>query len=130
VITPTDPQHDEGDHPLAGGPVDSGPELPGLDPLDDQDPDLWLPADLEETDAEGPESRRFDAWRRRTAIGVLGTGIALGLQEVFAPTDNEPVISAPAPGDPPDADQRIRVLLDPDDPTKSVAVIPAPRPPG
>ena len=28
------------------------------------------------------------------------------------------------PGDPPDADERIRVILDPDDPTKSVAIVP------
>jgi hypothetical protein len=72
-------------------------------------------------------SRRFDSWRRRTAIGALGTGVALGLQEVFYPTDAEQVVSAPAPGDPPDAGERIRVTLDFDDPTKSVAVIPAPR---
>ena len=31
---------------------------------------------------------------------------------------------AAVPGDPPDADQRVRVILDPDDPTKSVAVMP------
>jgi hypothetical protein len=34
------------------------------------------------------------------------------------------VITAPAPGDPPDADERLRVILDPDDPTKSVAILP------
>jgi hypothetical protein len=32
---------------------------------------------------------------------------------------------ASVPGDPPDADQRLRVVLDPDDPTKSVAILPA-----
>jgi hypothetical protein len=32
------------------------------------------------------------------------------------------VVSAPVPGDPPDADQGFRVVLDPDDPAKSVAV--------
>jgi hypothetical protein len=56
--------------------------------------------------------------------------VALGLQEIFQPSDNEPVISAEAPGDPPDADERLRVVLDPDDPTKSIAVLPtAPDPP-
>jgi hypothetical protein len=54
----------------------------------------------------------------------VATGVALGLQEIFQPTDNEPVISAEAPGDPPDADERLRVVLDPDDPTKSIAVLP------
>jgi hypothetical protein len=47
------------------------------------------------------------------------------MQQVFAPPDNEPVISAEAPGDPPDADTRLRVILDPDDPTKSRAILPA-----
>jgi hypothetical protein len=74
-------------------------------------------------------SRRFESWRRRTAVGALGTGFALALQDVFYPTDKDQVITAPAPGDPPDADERIRVHLDLDDPTKSVAIIPAPRTP-
>jgi hypothetical protein len=34
------------------------------------------------------------------------------------------VITAEAPGDPPDASERIRVILDPDDPSKSVALMP------
>jgi hypothetical protein len=54
----------------------------------------------------------------------VGTGIAKGLQNVFAPTDNHQVIVAEVPGDPPDADERVRVILDPDDPTKAVAYVP------
>ena len=54
----------------------------------------------------------------------MGTGIAKGLQNVFAPTDNHQVIVAEVPGDPPDADERVRVILDPDDPTKAVAYVP------
>jgi hypothetical protein len=50
--------------------------------------------------------------------------VALGLQSIFYPTNDEPVVTAPIPGDPPDADERVRVTLDPDDPTKSVAMIP------
>jgi hypothetical protein len=75
--------------------------------------------------AEDPPPRRFDAWRRRSAMGAIATGIALGLKEIFQPADNQPVITAVAPGDPPDADQRLRVILDPDDPTKSVAILPS-----
>ena len=71
-------------------------------------------------------SRRFDAWRRRSAVGGMATGIALGLQEVFYPNKNEPVITAEAPGEPPDADDRLRVILDPDDPTKSIVLLPKP----
>jgi hypothetical protein len=50
--------------------------------------------------------------------------VALGLKEIFQPTNIEPVITSPAPGDPPDVDERLRVILDPDDPTKSVAIVP------
>jgi hypothetical protein len=81
--------------------------------------------DAEEFAAEELPGRRFDAWRRRSAMGAIATGIALGLKEIFQPADNQPVITAVAPGDPPDADQRLRVILDPDDPTKSVAILPS-----
>ena len=75
----------------------------------------------EEDDRSG-----FDSWRRESALGAVGTGIARGLQAVFAPPADEVVIVAAVPGDPPDADQRVRVILDPDDPTKSVAIMPEP----
>jgi hypothetical protein len=89
---------------------------------------------IDEPEGQEPEdeiaSKRLDAWRRRSAVGGMATGIALGLQEVFYPNKNEPVISAEAPGDPPDADDRLRVILDPDDPTKSIVLLPKPdRPP-
>ncbi len=81
-----------------------------------------------EPDEAGPEDERdgsgFDSWRRESAFGAVGTGIARGLQAVFAPPADEIVIVAAVPGDPPDADQRVRVILDPDDPTKSVAIMP------
>ncbi len=93
----------------------------------------WKPCDhgLIEPPVERPgehedhwRPRRFDAWRRRSALGVIATGVALGLKEIFQPTNIEPVITSPAPGDPPDADQGLRVILHPDDPTKSVAILP------
>jgi hypothetical protein len=68
----------------------------------------------------------FDRWRRESALGNVGTGIARGLQAVFAPPANEPVIVASVPGEPPDPD-RLQVILDPDDPSKSVVIVP-PRP--
>ena len=67
---------------------------------------------------------RLEGWRRRSAIGAIATGVALGLKEIFQPADNEPVITAVAPGDPPDTDKRMRIVLDPDDPSKSVAFLP------
>ena len=50
--------------------------------------------------------------------------MALGLKEIFQPTNIEPVITAEAPGEPPDDESRLRVFLDPDDPSKSVAYLP------
>ena len=75
-----------------------------------------------EVESEGVDG--FDRWRKESAIGGIGTGIARGLQAVFAPPADEVAIVAAVPGEPPDADERLRVILDPDDPTKSIAVIP------
>ncbi len=65
----------------------------------------------------------FERWRRDSALGNVGTGIARGLQNVFAPPPNQPVIVASVPGDPPDP-ERLQVILDPDDPSKSIALLP------
>jgi hypothetical protein len=91
--------------------------------MDSIEPDDSAEEPEETAEPELPP-RRFDAWRRRSAMGAIATGVALGLKEIFQPTNIEPVITSPAPGDPPDADQRLRVILDPDDPTKSVAIVP------
>ncbi len=66
----------------------------------------------------------FERWRRDSALGAVGTGVARGLQSIFAPPANQPVIVASVPGNPPGEDERLRVILDPDDPTKSVAIMP------
>jgi hypothetical protein len=79
-------------------------------------------------DQDGPQdSGGFDRWRKESAVGGIGTGIARGLQAVFAPPPQEIAIVAEVPGEPPDADTRLRVILDPDDPTKSIAVVPSPQ---
>lgn len=80
----------------------------------------------QEPPREEPRTRRFDSWRRHSAIGAIATGVAFGLKEIFQPTNIEPVITAEAPGDPPDSENRLRVILDPDDPSKSVAIVPPP----
>jgi len=93
---------------------------------DDDTPDQVTAADgdpPERADEDGaPEG--FDRWRKESAIGGIGMGIARGLQAVFAPPPDEVVIVAAVPGEPPDADTRLRVILDPEDPTKSIAVMP------
>jgi hypothetical protein len=82
----------------------------------------------EAADGEDPPGQGFDRWRRESALGAVGTGVARGLQAVFAPPVDEVVVVASVPGDPPDADERVRVILDPDDPAKSVAIVPPPSP--
>ena len=78
--------------------------------------------DEEDGDPEFPPAG-FERWRRESALGTVGTGIARGLQNVFAPPQDPPVMVASVPGDPPDPDH-LQVFLDPDDPTKSVVVLP------
>lgn len=74
--------------------------------------------------SEEAPPQRFDRWRRHSALGNVGTGIARGLQAVFAPPQDQPVIVASVPGDPPNPDG-LKVVLDPDDPSKSVAILPS-----
>ncbi len=51
------------------------------------------------------------------------SGIALGLQEVLQPKRELPAFVMEAPGEPEDPDAPITLHFDPDDPTKTVAVI-------
>ena len=88
----------------------------------DSEPIEDTPVQLE--DEQGGEPAGFERWRKQSALGAVGTGVARGFHAVFAPPVDEVVIVASVPGDPPDADQRVRVVLDPDDPTKSVAIMP------
>ena len=97
---------------------DPGPDEAGRS--DPAEPEEQLGSD--EGRDLGHRPSGLDAWRRRSATGEVGTAIARGLAAVFAPNENKPVVSAPVPGDPPDPDKGFRVMLDPDDPTKSVAV--------
>jgi hypothetical protein len=100
---------------LAGVPPPAPEAATDTEAVPDQDPD----PELNDEQAQG-----FDRWRRESAIGGIGTGIARGLQSVFGSPRQEIAIVAEVPGEPPDADKRLRVILDPDDPTKSIAVVP------
>jgi hypothetical protein len=97
-----------------------------MDEVDGEPPNDELDEDTTETEVEPEfEPAGFERWRRESALGTVGTGIARGLQNVFGFRQDEIVMVAPVPGGPPDPD-RLQVILDPDDPTKSVAVLPAP----
>jgi hypothetical protein len=102
-----------------------------MDPDDPMDPEDETTSSLEPSDRDAPSDETapefapegFERWRRDSALGNVGTGIARGLQSVFAPPPNQPAIVASVPGDPPDPD-RLQVILDPDDPSKSVVLLP------
>jgi hypothetical protein len=73
---------------------------------------------------ETPETPlRFDDWRRRSATGVVMTGIALGFREALELPDQRPALVIEAPGGPGDPDRPIDLHFDPDDPSATVAVV-------
>ena len=95
---PTDDGERGGDGPGGDGP--GGTEVPvGEDPL------------------------RFHHWMKRSAAGAVLSGIALGLQQALEPKRELPAFVMEAPGEPDDPDAPIHLHFDPDDPTKTVAVI-------
>ena len=109
------------EHAPAGG-------LPDADAAEDEEDEEDEAREREDEEAEvGPAG--FDRWRTESAVGGVVTGVARGLRDVFAPVPDPPAIVASVPGDPPDADRRVRVILDPDDPTKSIAIVPGGDPP-
>ena len=72
------------------------------------------------------EPLRFQQWINRSASGAVLTGIALGLQQVYQPKRELPAFVVEATGEPEDPNAPITLHFDPDDPTKTVAVIRTP----
>ncbi len=70
---------------------------------------------------------RFNRWMKRSASGAVLSGIALGLQQALEHKRETPAFVLEAPGEPEDPDAPITLHFDPDDPTKTVAVIRSPR---
>ncbi len=77
-------------------------------------------------DASGRDPLRFNRWMRSSASGGILTGIALGLQHALEERREQPAFVMEAPGEPEDPDAPISLHFDPEDPTKTVAVIRAP----
>lgn len=65
---------------------------------------------------------RFERWRRRSATGVVLTGIALGLREALDSERERPAMVQPAPEGDPHLDP-FDLYLDPDHPEYTVAVV-------
>ena len=101
----------------------TGPEPDGLLEPDDG---------LTSNGSGGPEDHtpheplRFQQWINRSASGAVLTGIALGLQQVYQPKRELPAFVMEATGEPEDPNAPITLHFDPDDPTKTVAVIRTP----
>lgn len=91
------------------------------DPRDDPPDGAHQPLPDDASEEDAPVG--FDRWRQESAVGEVVTSVARGLRNVFAPARDEPVVVASVPGDPPDPDERLRVVLDPEDPTKSYAIV-------
>ena len=77
-------------------------------------------------DASGHDPLRFNRWMRSSATGGVLTGIALGLQHALEGRREQPAFVIEAPGEPEDPDAPITLHFDPDDPTKTVAIIRTP----
>jgi hypothetical protein len=122
AVAGTDPQHaaptddvDAHRAPVHGGDTDGG-----TDAEDDTGGD----------EGSGPDPLRFHRWMRSSASGTILTGIALGLQHAMEERREQPAFVMEAPGEPEDPDAPISLRFDPDDPTRTVAVIRAPSPDG
>lgn len=69
-----------------------------------------------------PLPSRLVDWRRRSVLGAVMTGWALGIKEVLEPKrDEQIVIEVDADGEP--HDLPVRLLLDPDDPSGSLCIV-------
>ena len=88
--------------------------------------DRYEPDELAAIEA-GPTRReqpvtKVSQWRRRSALGAVLTGMALGLQEVFDPEEERSiVIEVDADGEP--LDLPVQMFLDPDSPAGSLCIV-------
>lgn len=98
------------------------------DPLAEPDfDDLYGPDELAAIEAgprlhvEEPVSK-VSQWRRRSALGAVITGMALGLQEVFDPEEERSiVIEVDDDGLP--TELPVQMILDPDSPAGSLCIV-------
>ncbi len=127
VDTTPRPDPGDGDPEPVGG---VAPGAPGAATADDATPEHVAPGDgTDEQDEDDPgphDPLRFNHWMKRSTAGAVLSGIALGLQQALEPKRELPAFVMEAPGEPEDPDAPITLHFDPDDPTKTVAVIRTP----
>lgn len=69
-----------------------------------------------------PGEKRVEGWRKRSAVGAMFTGLALGMREVLEPDRNEPAIVMETSGVPP-KDLPVEADIDQVPPKQSVVKI-------
>ena len=70
----------------------------------------------------GQPVTKVSQWRRRSALGAVLTGMALGLQEVFDPEEERSIeVEVDADGEP--LDLPVQMFLDPDSPAGSLCIV-------
>lgn len=93
---------------------------PAFDDL--YEPDVLAAIDAGARAVEGPPVTPVASWRRRSAMGAVLTGLALGLKEVFEPDDEaQIVVEVDDEGLP--SDLPVRLFLDPDSPAGSLCIV-------
>lgn len=114
---------DEGEPGETGPPEDRARPLDGwYDAETLESLDQWDPSASESVDPGLAPPSRVVSWSRRTAMGAVMSGLALGLKEVFEPKEQASiVIEVGDDGEP--HDLPVELLLDPDDPRGSLALI-------
>ena len=127
VLVPA--QDDGAGHAPAGLRLPDGVEIDAVDAEDDSGDGDGAEYDVADgdgataNDTSGPDPLRFNRWMRSSASGGILTGIALGLQHALEERREQPAFVMEAPGEPEDPEAPISLHFDPDDPTKTVAVI-------
>lgn len=108
-----------------GFPAAGDDDPAGFDLDDVYDPDTLAlvdagPANNPAVDGTAPS--RLANWSRSTAMGMVLTGVALGLQEVLDPAEQRPIVievdDAGQPGHLP-----VELFLDPDSPSGSLCLV-------
>ena len=109
---------EEGDD--GSGPAD--PSALSFDDWYDEDVLAAIEARSVLDEASASAVSRVSAWSRRSAIGVVLTGMALGLQEVFDP-EEERTIVIEVEDDDHVPDLPVQMILDPDSPHGSLCIV-------
>ncbi len=120
VDTTPGPEPGDGDTEPAGSSAPTGPDGGGGEGGDTED------GAVDDADGGDHEPLPFQQWMKRSATGAVLSGIALGLQQIFEPKRELPAFVMEAPDAPHDPDAPFTLHFDPDDPTKTVAVVRAP----